>query len=239
MKNKFTLLLVLLIGVLLLPNIVHAKTYNTLSFEEALADEELEKAYESYKPRKDAITIYLFRGKGCGYCRAYLEFMNSITEEYGKYFNMVTYEVWNDADNASLMEEVSNYLDEPAGGVPYVIIGEEVFPGYASQYDQGIKDAIISLYNTKEKDRYDVMTEMKKHPKKTTTESSADVWQFVLTIIFIVIATIALMNYTNIKFKELNARLDKVVKELTPKETTTKKAPTKEKTAKKATKTKK
>ena len=212
MKNKFKLILVLIIGLILLPASVNAKTYNSLNLKETLAEEELKEKFTNYNPNKDAINIYLFRGRGCGYCRAFLEFMNSITDEYGKYFNLVSYEVWNDAENAALMDEVSTYLDNPAGGVPYIIIGDKVFPGYASDYDEGIKEAITTLYNTKKKNRYDVFDEMKKHPKKTTNTVDANnilIWN----IIFICLAAIVLITYTNVKFKEISLKLDKLIEE--------------------------
>lgn len=212
MKNKFKLFLILVIGLIMLPVSVNAKTYNKLDFKETLAEEELNVKFTNYKPNKDAITIYLFRGKGCGYCRSFLEFMNSITEEYGKYFNMVTYEVWNDTNNALLLEEVSNYLDNPASGVPYIIIGDKVFPGYASEYDDSIKEEIIKLYNTKEKKRYDVFTEMKKHPNKTANNldiSNILIWN----IAFIGITAIVLITYTSFKFRQINLKIDKLIEE--------------------------
>lgn len=212
MKNKVKLFLVLMIGLIVLPISVYAKTYNTLDLRETLADDGIEESFTNYNPNKDAITIYLFRGKGCGYCHAFLEFMNSITEEYGKYFKMTSYEVWNDSENAALMDEVSNYLDNPAGGVPYIVIGDKVFAGYASEYDEGIKEAIKTLYDTKKKDRYDVFTEMKKHPKKTENANSSDVNKILIwNIAFIALAAIILIFYTNMKFKEISLKLDKII----------------------------
>lgn len=209
MKKK--LFLILLIGLMFLPFGVKAKEkeYNTLDFKEALADEDIAEEFKNYNPSSDAITIYLFRGKGCGYCRAFLTFMNSITDEYGKYFKMESYEVWNDADNAALMTKVSEYLDNPAGGVPYIVIGDKVFAGYASEYDAGIKQAITDLYNTKKAKRYDVFTEMKKHPKKNNTSTelignSTLLWIFAMLLV----ATGITVSYISLKFKELNAKLD-------------------------------
>ena len=49
---------------------------------------------------KDKATIYLFRGKGCGYCRALLTFLNSINDEYGDMYELKSYEVWNDQTNS-------------------------------------------------------------------------------------------------------------------------------------------
>ena len=214
MKKKLQLLFMMIIGLVILPFSVCAETYNTLDFEGALAEEEIEAKFDNYKPNDDAITIYLFRGKGCGYCRAYLEFMNSITDEYGKYFKMETYEVWNDQENAKLLDKVSSYLGEQAGGVPYIIIGDKVFGGYASQYDEGIKEAITTLYNTKKSKRYDVFKEMKKHPNGKTSDFVVDsvvVWNFV----FIFLATAIIISYNHLKFKELALRLDNTVKKET------------------------
>lgn len=206
--KKILFLLVMLVG---LPLSVYADTYNTLDFEGTLAEEEIEKKYDTYKPKDDAITIYMFRGKGCGYCRAFLEFMNSITDEYGKYFKLETYEVWYDTDNAELLGEVATYLGEDGDGVPFIIIGDKVFGGYSAEWNDSIKDAITTLYNTKESKRYDVFKEMKNHPKGKGINFSVDsnvVWNFV----FILLATGIIISYNHLKFKELEMKVDKVVK---------------------------
>ena len=203
-------LFLLVLGLVLLPISVRAsEKYNILDFEATLADEELEHEYKEYKPNSDAITIYLFRGKGCGYCRAFLSFLNSITDEYGKYFVLESYEVWNDQANSTLLSEVSNYMGEEAGGVPYIVIGDKVFAGYAEQYDDGIKEAITTLYETKKSKRYDVLTEMKKNPKKSTSSdgvssNSVVIWSLVFTIFSLIV----LVSYINLKFKELNIKID-------------------------------
>ena len=68
--------------------------YKTLNLEETLAEEGIEKKFSNYKETDDQITIYMFRGKGCAYCKKFLEFLNGITEEYGKYFKLVSFESW-------------------------------------------------------------------------------------------------------------------------------------------------
>jgi len=135
---------------------INIKKYNTLGFKEILAQESIEEEFKNYSETDDQITIYLFRGNGCGYCQRFLKFMNSITDEYGKYFKVVGFEVWNDAENSDLLTKISDFMGEKAGGVPYIIIGDQVFPGYAEQYNDGIKSAIKTLYDTKASDRYDV-----------------------------------------------------------------------------------
>lgn len=168
--KKYLLMLFVLTSLLALPFSVNAKTkkvlgkeYETKNLVETLAEEELEKEFSNYSENDDQITIYLFRGKGCGYCRAFLSFLNSITSEYGKYYKLESFEVWYDEDNYNLMNQISYYLDkELAGGVPYIVIGDKVFPGYADTYDEDIKTAIKTLYNTSKKDRYDVFAKAEK-----------------------------------------------------------------------------
>jgi len=108
----------------------------------------------NYKETDDQAIVYMFRGQGCSFCRAFLTYMNSISKEYGKYFKMVSFEVWNDSKNAELFEKVAKVTGEEAGGVPYIIIGEKVFGGYAESYNEDIKKAIMAQY---ENPSYDVM----------------------------------------------------------------------------------
>lgn len=221
--KKHLVLVMILLGLVFIPFSVKAdeKKYTTLNLQEALKEEEIAEEFTNYKPDKDAITVYLFRGNGCGYCRAFLTFLNSIADEYGKYFVLESYEVWNNQENASLMTEVSEYLDNPASGVPYIIIGDKVFAGYAAEYDDGIKTAITDLYNTKKSKRYDVFEEMKKHPKKSTDSNNTNsnsmlIWMFAMVFV----ATGIIISFISIKFKELNIRLDELT---TKKETKTSK----------------
>ncbi len=166
MKKNVILMLVVLLNFLIWPVSARAEEeYKTLNFQETLKEESIEEAFTNYQENDEQITIYLFRGKGCGYCQRFLNFMNSIAEEYGKYFKMKSFEVWNDSKNSKLLTEVSTFLENPAGGVPYVIIGDKVFPGYASSYDEQIKSAITELYNTPKEERYDVFTKMEEAKK--------------------------------------------------------------------------
>lgn len=102
------------------------------------------------------VNVYLFRGEGCPHCEEMLEFFDSIEEEFGQYYTMNTYEVWYNQDNADLMEEVAEKLGVSATGVPFLVIGDQTWNGYASSYDAEIEAKILSEYNSDS--RYDVMT---------------------------------------------------------------------------------
>lgn len=161
MKIMKKILIILMMGLVVLPFSVKAdeKTYNTLNFDQTLIEEEIEHDFSNYKETDDQITIYMFRGKGCGYCRKFLTFLNSIVDDYGKYFKLESYEVWatENKDNADLMQNVATFMNERADGVPFIIIGDKVFSGYTESYDDDIKSAIKELYETKKDKRYDVM----------------------------------------------------------------------------------
>ena len=175
MKKINKIVYVLLLLLLFVPLSTYAFTkkenYKRLNYLETLDDEEIEYAFDSYKENKNAVTIYLFRGHGCGYCRAFLNFLNSITDEYGDYFVMESFEVWNDSNNNKLMQKVSSFLEQSATGVPFIIIGDEVFAGFSEElYGDAIKAAIKNLYNTKKEDRYDVFEEILKSEKANTID---------------------------------------------------------------------
>lgn len=122
---------------------------------------------------KEPVKIYMFHGSTCQYCQNALKWFDSIKEEYGNYFELITYEVWNDAENAELMEEVSSFLGDNATGVPYIILGKYTYPnGFAadskvsSSSDETMGDQLITrikeIYNSDE--RYDVMYEINNKP---------------------------------------------------------------------------
>ena len=79
MKKK---LILLLLVVSLLPFKVFAKSlvddYNTMNFKETLEAEGFTLENKDYKETDDQAIIYMFRGQGCTYCRAFLTFLNSI-----------------------------------------------------------------------------------------------------------------------------------------------------------------
>ena len=134
----------------------------------------------TYTSAKSKATVYLFRGKGCGYCRALLTFLNDSNDEIGKYYELKSYEVWNNSDNAELMKNISNFLEQPAQGVPYLIIGNKDYNknGLCTlvKYNiteleilKYIKSEIKKLYETDKDKRYDVIEEYKKSNELTKT----------------------------------------------------------------------
>jgi hypothetical protein len=59
------------------------------------------------------------------------------------------------------MGQIAEQLGVEVTGVPFIVIGDQSFPGYASTYDDQIKSAIDTLYNTPVDQRYDIFENIK------------------------------------------------------------------------------
>lgn len=93
------------------------------------------------------VNVYIFHGDGCPHCAEALEFFESIEESYGQCFNLIKYEVWGDSNNAAIMQAVGSYFGEEVKGVPYIVIGDKTYSGYAESYADDIKSTIVSASN--------------------------------------------------------------------------------------------
>lgn len=102
------------------------------------------------------VNVYLFRGEGCPHCQEAEEWFKSIEGEYGEYFHIIDYEIWNNEDNAALMQDVAEARGEKAEGVPYIVIGNKSWNGFAESYEGEIIDQIKSEFAKNPEDRYDI-----------------------------------------------------------------------------------
>lgn len=203
---------------------------------------------------KEKINVYIFKGEGCGYCAAALQFFSSIEDEYGKYFELKEYEVWNDTNNATLMTNVAAQFGEEVGGVPYIIIGDKTFQGYAESYDDQIISAITTAYNN---DNYeDIVAAVAAGTASTlTTDSKSNKKESKSDTTTIIIIAVALIGFVALFYFARDPRAEEEIvevkeekketvkkveeKKVEPKKTTTKKTTTATKTTAKkpATKT--
>lgn len=209
MKKKIIGLLLLLSLIMPSSTLAATKKYNTLNLDKALEEEGIEHDFSNYKEDNKQAVIYLFRGNGCSHCREFLTFLNSIVDEYGKYFKVESYEVWKDQNNSDLMQEVSDFLGANATGVPFIIIGDQYFKGYGESYADAIKNAIMEQYNSKNK--YDVMNEMKKAKDKEAFDKIKNVLIIVsCNFIFISAATIIIIMESKKNNSLLNNKIEKI-----------------------------
>ena len=145
MKRVFKVLLVLIVA--LMPFVaVSAKTTKTTTTTAA-------------KIEGKKVNFYVFHGNGCSHCADLLAYLTELDKdpEYNYMYDLVKYEVWYNAENASLMTSVFKYFgvtDENKMGVPLYVIGDQYFNGFpnSSQTEaynkatQEIKDALKKAY---------------------------------------------------------------------------------------------
>lgn len=102
--------------------------------------------------------VYFFHGDGCPHCEEARTWFNSIQEEYGDKYKLVEYEVWNNADNAALMQKISDGREDNATGVPYILCGDKSWIGFDEQsMASEITAAIDEVFATDVDARYDAV----------------------------------------------------------------------------------
>lgn len=147
------------------------------------AVEELESMdLSNYKESDEKVNVYLFRGSSCSHCFDAVTFFASIAEEYGDYFNLRSYEVWSNTDNADLMTKAGEKLGDEVSGVPYIVVGEKSWSGFTDSYGDEIKSEIKSQYEKDKSDRYDILTEL---DQKSTDSTSSDIIAIIIIILVV------------------------------------------------------
>lgn len=93
------------------------------------------------------VNIYFFYGRECPHCEEEFTFFDEIEDEYGKYYNLYTFEVWHDEYNSNMLKIFSNAMGSKANAVPYTIIGDSAIRGFGESTKNQIKNAIKESYN--------------------------------------------------------------------------------------------
>lgn len=119
------------------------------------------------------VKIYFFHGDGCGFCANAEAWFEEIEDEYGDKFEVVAYEVWYNEDNSKLMEAVGSVRQEEPGGVPYIIVGNQSWDGFADEYKDEILEKIDSEYEQDPSERYDIMNYVDLSGSSSTSMSTA------------------------------------------------------------------
>ena len=147
MKNK----IVVLIKVILTISIVVLISNNMKDNKEIKLTDMTENNI-SYS--KEKINIYLFYGEGCPHCEELKNYLNSLDNKEKSYFNVYTFEVWNNSTNQQFMKESAKSLNKEVSGVPFLIIGNKTFEGYNESMNIKIKKAIKTEYKLNGKNDY-------------------------------------------------------------------------------------
>lgn len=111
------------------------------------------KALENKKETSKEVTIYLFHSKDCQHCKALMRYLDDLLESKKyKNVNVEKYEVAYDKENAKKKNAVMEKLDKYSSGVPYYVIGTNVFIGYDKTANEEIENTINYYLD---KDYYD------------------------------------------------------------------------------------
>lgn len=132
---------------------------------------------EKPEANKEPVKVYFFHGNGCPHCEEASEWFDSIEEEYGDYFDLVSYEVWYNQENQLLMQEVSDFKGDNASGVPYILVGKYSYPnGFGAEVvvdsntgktaGEEMIERILAEYQSD--NRYDVMVALNDKPDYST-----------------------------------------------------------------------
>ena len=103
---------------------------------------------ENIIKENNKVNIYFFWGKGCPHCAKEFEFLESIKETYGNYYNLYTFETWYNDENKKLVYTFAENMGDKLTGVPYTIIGNKSFSGFDEKYKNDFIIAIENQYNS-------------------------------------------------------------------------------------------
>lgn len=112
---------------------------------------------EKIEEKNKEVKVYFFHGDGCPHCAEAKEFFDSIEEEYGDLFELVSYETWKNDDNAEGLQKIGEIREENIEGVPYILIGNKSWPGYIEDFNDDIIESIKEEYEVEVDERYDIM----------------------------------------------------------------------------------
>jgi thiol-disulfide isomerase/thioredoxin len=75
------------------------------------------------------LPVYFFWGEGCPHCEEEKVVLEKWEEQYA--IRVYSLEVWNNRDNAALLQQAANALQTNVGGVPFTVIGDQPFTGFS------------------------------------------------------------------------------------------------------------
>lgn len=123
------------------------------------------------KTEHEKVKVYIFKGDGCGFCAKAIEWFGNLDKKYDDYFEVVSYEVWNDKKNARLAEKVALEMGTKLDGVPFIVIGKEK---YVSGFTEDVGKELVSyaLKEYQNEEYVDLVQEVAKKLKLDEEESS-------------------------------------------------------------------
>ena len=126
--------------------------YAEVDSSEIPEDAKIDAVLEDVTYDNSKVNVYFFWGDGCPHCKQEFKYFDSIKEMYGDKYNLHTFEVWYNKENATLLKQFADKMGVKVDGIPFTIIADEVFIGFGDEDKAGILKAIL----TKHENSYDV-----------------------------------------------------------------------------------
>lgn len=116
----------------------------------------LEITLENVTYDENKVNVYLFYGNTCPICKNEFAFFDEIKEEYGNYYNLYTFEVFENVENQNIMNAFANALGDEPTGVPYTVIGNTSIIGFGEKNKQKFIDTIKNNHQNSEDIYFDI-----------------------------------------------------------------------------------
>lgn len=99
------------------------------------------------KTDHEKVNVYLFWSSTCSNCHNLIKYFANKAEDYEDYFEIVTYQVNNDANNSALSNAIAEQVGENPGYVPLVIIGDSYSVlGWSDELGETITEEALKAY---------------------------------------------------------------------------------------------
>ncbi|MFA5777668.1 MAG: hypothetical protein WC906_04480 [Parcubacteria group bacterium] len=148
------------------------------------------------------IKVYLFYGNGCPHCAKEMQFLQEMQEIYPN-LEIRSFEIYHSKENALLLQKIGKSMDADVSGVPFSVIGDKYFVGYAenitseeikSQIEKcnndGCPDRIASIMNSEDENKKDLKQNIESDKKEKIINlpliGKIDAYKFSLPILTII-----------------------------------------------------
>ena len=78
------------------------------------------------------VNAYFFYGDGCPHCAEERQYLFHVLKSEHPDLQIYEYEIYNSRDNAILLQKTAEKLEVRVDGVPFLVIGNKHFVGYAN-----------------------------------------------------------------------------------------------------------
>jgi len=95
----------------------------------------------------EQVIIYVFRGEGCPYCRAEMNFLEEFKKEYPQVV-VRDYEIYYNEENRLYLRQMAARYGMEPGGVPVTFIGDRHWVGFAESVAVQIEATVKSCLQT-------------------------------------------------------------------------------------------